>query len=123
MNTMYSCELIRQSLVKSGLHFFVNESPHSLWVTVRKKFIDNNFNHLDENTISEEEALTTYKNKIVLLENEFRDSHEENRSISEALEIIKADFADEINDHKVKVDENKLLKADNLKKDTLIFFF
>ena len=63
MNTMYSCELIRQSLVKSGLHFFVNESPHSLWVTVRKKFIDNNFNHLDENTISEEEALTTYKNK------------------------------------------------------------
>ena len=49
-----------------------------------------------------------------------RDSHEENRSISEALEIIKADFADEINYHKVKVDENKLLKADNLKKDTLI---
>ena len=115
---MQSCELIRQSIVKSGLHFFVNESPHSLWVTVRKRFMDNNCNHRDENSVSEEETLGMYKNKIVLLENELKTSREENRSISEALEIIKADFADEINDHKVKVDENKLLKADNLKKDT-----
>ena len=33
------------SLVKSGLHYFVNKSPHSIWITVRKKFINNSSFH------------------------------------------------------------------------------
>ena len=115
---MHSCELIRQSIVKSGLHFFVNESPHSLWVTVRKKFFDNNFNRSD--AVSEEEKLERYKNKILMLENQLKDSHEETRKVSSALEIIKGDFEDEINDHKVTIDEIKMLRADNLKKDNAI---
>ena len=39
MNTNQSCNDLRQSLVKSNLHYFLNESPHSIWITIRKKFL------------------------------------------------------------------------------------
>jgi hypothetical protein len=35
------CNEVRQSLVYSGLHYFIEESPHSNWITIRKKFICN----------------------------------------------------------------------------------
>ena len=35
---MESANLVRKSLEKSNLHFFINESPHSMWITIRKRF-------------------------------------------------------------------------------------
>ena len=37
MSIYESCNVIRQSLVKANLHYFMNESPHSIWITIRKK--------------------------------------------------------------------------------------
>ena len=39
MEVFESCNAIRKTLNKTGLHYFIKESPFSLWVTIRKKRI------------------------------------------------------------------------------------
>ena len=39
MTTIKGCNVIRDGLLRSGLHYFVKESPHSIWISVRKKLI------------------------------------------------------------------------------------
>ena len=61
MNPMKSVNLIRESLIRSNLHFFVNESPHSMWITIQKRFLDNQNPNLCEETFEEiasEKAVT-----------------------------------------------------------------
>ena len=61
MNPMKSVNLIRESLIRSNLHFFVNESPHSMWITIRKRFLDNQNPSFYEETFEEiasEKAVT-----------------------------------------------------------------
>ena len=82
--------------------------------------MEDNFKHSDQNTEIEEETLARYKNTIILLENKLKDSHDENRCISEELELIKGQFEDEISEHKVTFDENKMLKAEDVKKGNVI---
>eukprot|EP00090_Calanus_glacialis_P033231 TRINITY_DN55126_c0_g1_i1.p1 TRINITY_DN55126_c0_g1~~TRINITY_DN55126_c0_g1_i1.p1 ORF type:complete len:323 (+),score=71.97 TRINITY_DN55126_c0_g1_i1:52-969(+) len=40
MDIIESCNAIRKKLSKSGLHYFIKESPFSLWITIKKKKID-----------------------------------------------------------------------------------
>ena len=115
MNTMNSCDIIRQSLVKSGLHFFVNESPYSLWITVRKKFMDNNQNLIAENT---DEASVSEERKMAELENEMKDLKEKYSKISVAFEAVTADFELEISEHKGTIEENRRLRSESSKKDS-----
>ena len=117
MNTMYSCDVIRKSLVKSGLHFFVNESPYSLWITVRKKFMDNQ-NLIDEKTNG---APVREEKKMAEIENEMKDLKEKYKRISEAFEAVTADFEQEISDHRVIIEENKRIRYEISKKDSEIF--
>ena len=42
MDIFESCNAVRKTLNKSGLHYFVKESPFSLWITIRKKRISTN---------------------------------------------------------------------------------
>ena len=79
MNTIKSCNELRQSLVKSGLHYFINESPHSIWITIRKKFLaDHKLNTPVEDTgadqYASEELAADYKaleERYLQLENSY----------------------------------------------------
>ena len=118
MDATQSCELLRQNLFKSGLHFFVNESPFSLWITIRKKFI------------SGEATVTTIKNQDTIKhETRSDDDYDENRykslvddftKLSEAYEAVKVDLETEIGDHRGSIDELRKFRAEDLRKDDLI---
>ena len=59
MDTMASTNQIRQSLVNSNLHYFVNESPHSVWITIRKKFLNTDITKIVEKPGEIEDAKET----------------------------------------------------------------
>ena len=80
MNIVKSCNGVRQGLVDSGLHYFINESPHSIWITIRKKFL--NIENFIENLAAQETPTSEVQNLRV-----------ENKALDEAHKQIAASFA------------------------------
>ena len=73
MEIFESCNAVRKTLNKSGLHYFVKESPFSLWITIRKKrilatneFVENDF----ETLVQSDKDLEIKSLKEKLLERE-----------------------------------------------------
>ena len=115
MNTIRSCNDVRQSLVNSRLHYFINESPHSIWITIRKKLIpnpDNLNNDLEDPT-----------NAVPVKDEEFQDNNKNlegrNRELEAAFDNIRNELESEIGDHKVTKDANERLNEQlNRKEET-----
>ena len=96
MNVLDSVNLIRLSLVKSNLHFFINESPHSIWITVRKRAMHYNTRNNPSNNVTvhvsddnehlviENEKL---KNVVKDLQSEVESSKHKVSELSQKLEI------------------------------------
>ena len=96
MTVLDSVNLIRLSLVKSNLHFFINESPHSIWITVRKRAMHYNTRNNPSNNVTvhvsddnehlviENEKL---KNVVKDLQSEVESSKHKVSELSQKLEI------------------------------------
>ena len=70
-----TCDQIVQVVKSSNLHFVLQETPHSVYITIRKKFVKEAFAKVEDET----------KEKLKYLESAYND--------------IKHDFAEEINSH------------------------
>ena len=116
MDATQSCELIRQNLVRSGLHFFVNESPFSLWITIRKKFISG---AATDTTIKNHDTIK-HETKVHDDENRHKDLADDYAKLSKAYEALKIDFETEIGEHRDSIDENRKLRAEVLRKGDII---
>ena len=67
MTVLDNVNLIRFSLVKSNLHFFINESPYSIWITVRKRAMHYNTRNNPSNNVT---VHVSDDNEHLVIENE-----------------------------------------------------
>ena len=106
METVKSCNDVRQSLVNSGLHYFVNESPHSIWITIRKKYL----------SIPPGNFLQSRSHNVVQVKEEDSDAElkgleEKHKLLEAAYENLRFELENEIDDHQeTKVENEKLRK-------------
>jgi uncharacterized protein YhfF len=106
MNTLTSCNDVRQCLVKSGLHYYINESPHSIWITIRKKFL-NDRHSLSISAPSENRELNEdYSNLL-----------EKYKQLEAAYDNLKNEFESEVGDHKETMDVKERLTEQLTKKE------
>ena len=89
-----TCDEIVNSVKSSNLHFILQETPHSVYITIRKKFVNEAFAKNDEENNSKQTYI----------------------SLKSAYENLKNEFDKEIEDHKeaknlIKTLEKKLESA------------
>ena len=120
MDAVQSCNVVRQSLVESGLHYFINESPHSLWITIRKKFI--NAELVIENIAQKESSNSSdiVQSKDEYHKSEYKTLKETNDKLVVAYNTLREDFVKEISEHKETKDTNDNLIGQIHKKDEVI---
>ena len=110
MNTVKSCDVIRQSLVTSNLHYFINESPHSIWITVRKKFM---------NTELGDKAAGCFESPALIVKDTEKISRDFNllmdkyNSLVNAFETMKVNYEHEINEHEATIKEKNKAIVEN----------
>ena len=102
--------MFRQSLLNSGLHYFINESPHSIWITIRKKFI---VYPVVEN-IAQESSTDIVQCKAEGFNSDYRELDESHKQLIAAL---RNEFEIEISDHKETKDANVKLFEQITRKD------
>ena len=117
MNTIGSCNDVRQSLVNSKLHYFISESPHSIWITIRKKFIP----YQDNLNNDHEASIKAVPIKDEELEASYKDLEERNKELEAAFDNLRNELESEIGDHKVTKDANKRLNEQLMRKEQTNF--
>ena len=104
METVKSCNDVRQSLVDSGLHYFINESPHSIWITIRKKFLN-----IPPGNFPQSRSLDVVQVKKEDVEAELKGLEEKHKLLEAAYEKLRFEYESEISDHQeTKVENAKL---------------
>ena len=73
LKALESCTTILSSLRKSGLHFVVQETPFSAYITIRKKF-HKGFVSPSQNEEESDEKIIKLENEIKCLKNELEES-------------------------------------------------
>ena len=117
MTTVESCNGIRATLVSSGLHYFVKESPHSLWISVKKKFIDENVNTF----VHQPDVVKDHgEEKIEMILSDLEGWKEQYYSLLKNYNSVKAAFEEEINDHQTTTKDNMELQTLNQKNEKVI---
>ena len=120
MQIVKSCDVIRQSLVKSNLHYFINESPHSIWITIRKKFIDINVIQVGVSDEADERFESTDKATEDILYSDFKLLVDKHNSLAKAFETMKLNYELEIAEHEVVIKEKSKAIFENEKKEKLV---
>lgn len=120
MSTMESTNIIRQSLVQSNLHYFLNESPHSIWITIRKRLINPNQSFSSIPTITASENDTFQHARLYKIEEQHEILKEKYAKLERAFDSLQSDYATEISEHEVVIKEKNELKLEGLKKDGVI---
>ena len=87
LKALESCTTILSSLRKSGLHFVVQETPFSAYITIRKKF-HKGFVSPSQNEEESDEKIIKLENEIKCLKNEL----EESIRVSETVKYEKEVF-------------------------------
>ena len=90
-----TCDQIVQVVKFSNLHFVLQETPHSVYITIRKKFVKEAFARAEDET----------KEKFKYLESVYNN--------------IKHDFVEEINNHKESKNRVESLKKKLIKFETI----
>ena len=103
-----TCDKLVNSVKLSNLHFVLQETPHSVYITIRKKYVHeaavtkkNDENNNKEKSNSLESAYENLKHKY----------DEENKHLKEAQSLIKI-----LQEKLEKVDGNPSVEADKLKR-------
>ena len=122
MTPLEGANLIRKSLVQSNLHFFVNESPPSMWITIRKRFIIDHFNPRDEG--SAEKASENDTEPTVVKQGITEDDYEKLQvkydQLKKAFDTLKYDFECEISELEAVIKEENKLSIAVSSKDLVI---
>ena len=119
MQTVKSCNVIRKSLVKSNLHYFINESPLSIWITIRKKFIDIIVSQVDGSDEADERFESTDK-ATKDISSDFKLLVDKHNSLAKAFETMKLNYELEIAEHEVVIKEKSKAIFENEKKEKLV---
>ena len=123
MTPLESANQIRQSLFQSNLHFFINESPHSMWITIRKRFRNNHFNPHEKGSTDEasEHAIDAeHLVKQVITEDDYKKLKEKYAQLENDFESLKSDFDCEVSEHEAVIKERNKLSLGTSSKVSVI---
>ena len=89
LKALESCTTILSSLRKSGLHFVVQETPFSAYLTIRKKF-HKGFISLSptQNEVESDEKNIMLENRIKCLKNELEESIRVSETVKNEKEVF-----------------------------------
>ena len=107
------CTRIHNFIQNSGLHFIINQTPWSSYITIRRKFVSpgsNASNHIDDQKILIDKNKSLEK-KLAKLELELVTVEEENRKSGDKIKILEAEITTLEKENKVKSDIIKNLNA------------
>ena len=102
-----TCDVLINAIKSSNLHFVFQETPHSAYITIRKKFVNKAFSKASGNDIDTRAALKNLEIEYNKLKKDFEEktaSHEESLYLVKTLEN-KLD----------KVEENFIIDSEKLK--------
>ena len=109
-----SCEIILSTVRDSCLHFCLNETPHSIYITVRKRFSNSPKEEtikINDNKVRAlEEKLKSYEKEVAELKIKAKDAVKNEKEIKKLKgekDLIEKDLKDSENDMKAL---KKLLK-------------
>ena len=116
---MESADLVRKSLEKSNFHFFIKESPHSMWITIRKRFRNNKNTSCENILVNAGEALKTHidheKTKA-----DYTDLQDRYDELKDKFEALRKDFENEICEHEIAIKVRDKIESDNSRKNAII---
>ena len=110
MEIFESCNAVRKTLNKTGLHYFVKESPFSLWISIRKKrivtneFVENDHETSDKN--DKDLEIESLKEKLIEREIEVKTLKISSRNLKASAK----NYAKQVKnkDHKIKLLEEEI---------------
>ena len=115
MTVKEGTNLIRESLNNSNLHYFINESPHSIWITIRKRLI--NCRDPDVKSLN---ATSTVNVKQEVITEERKVFKEELNRLEAANDTLKLNFESEISQHEQVIKKVNQLTVEVSNKDKVI---
>ena len=112
-----TCDQIMKSIKNSNLHFILQETPHSVYITIRKKFVRESEAHAkkevqDDNSQELLILQKAYDNLKLDFEEEIK-HHEESKNLAKTLE----DKLDRVEANKKKQEKEKSSKLKLAKKN------
>ena len=98
--TNSACDSILQRIRSSGLHFCCQETPWSVYVTLRKSFIQSNMNQtsLSSSTAESTAANLPMTSEITHLKSELENLKHSYKELEKASENVKNDLEEAIQD-------------------------
>ena len=121
MTPLESANQIRHSLSQSNLHFFINESPHSMWITIRKRFMNKHFNPPKEGPAGDASEIDVeHLVKQVKTEDDYKKLQIKYKQLERAFESLKSDLYCEVSEHEAVIKEGNKLSLEISSKDRVI---
>ena len=116
-----TCDVLINAIKSSNLHFVFQETPHSAYITIRKKFVNKAFSKASGNDIDTRAALKNLEIEYNKLKKDFEEktaSHEESlylvKTLENKLDKVEENFI--IDSEKLKTNNEEFTKKKNTAK-------
>ena len=106
-----ACDEVINAIKSSNLHFVLQETPHSVYITIRKKFVNKDFVKISGDT----DTRTALRYLEIDHNNLKKDYKEKIATHEEALNLVKT-----LKDKLDKVEENSIIESNMLKNESIV---
>ena len=115
VTTQKYCDEIPRCIRSSNLHFTTQETPYSLYVTVRKKMINEQFESLSENELVNYELLKLKEKCDILAQN-----NDELRNILEVKEKEIKNYTKSVQDLSLKLEKAEIKMQEAITENNVV---